>query len=367
MSYKFLGQGILVLRKSHEEFPEVDSIAFDCDGTLIDSSNSYYLTTRLTTCIILKELCNFECKLGKDFDETVRFLEMLGGFNNDWNKAAIMIQAIFLHLEHPKLIKEEIERVDVESYLHLALEQESEPQIVKDSLAWIKKIIADNLGKFLTRNDLEKILDEEAEKRGKKKQLKEFREKLGPITRYGSGILTTLYDEIYLGEQGVKAKYGVEPKYVSWNGAIEKEKVLIREEILEELRELIPKGLAIITGRGKWEVEKTLGPLTDYFNVDASIFVADQPVEREKPDPAILIECAKRMGSKKILYVGDSAEDLLMVKAAAEKGIKALFAGVLTNENALGFFVEKKADAIVEDVNDLPRLFKREEAIWKPF
>ena len=367
MSYKLLGEGVLVLRDSYDEFPEVDSIAFDCDGTLIDASNSYYLATRLTTCIILKELYGFECKLGRDFDKTVKFLEMLGGFNNDWNKAAVMMQAIFLHLDDVKARKNKLEQIEIESYLEQVSDQESSPQIIKDALAWMKKTISENLGKFVTREDLEKILDEEAEKRGRLNQLRELREKLGPITRYGEGMLTTLYDEIYLGEQGVKAKYGRKPRYVSWNGAIEREKVLISGDTLRELQQLIPKGLVIITGRGRWEVEKTLGRLIDYFNLDASIFVADQREEREKPDPLLLIECARRMKSEKILYVGDSAEDLIMVKSAVEKGLNALFAGVLTNENALGFFVEKKAEAIMEDVNDLPRLFKREEALWKPF
>ncbi len=165
----------------------------------------------------------------------------------------------------------------------------------------------------------------------------------------------------------MREKYGEKPHYVHWEGAVNRETPLIREETLQELVNLLPKGLAIVTGKGRWEAEKTLGPLLRYFDLEASVFIADQREAGEKPDPTTLIECAEKLKAEKIIYVGDSAEDLLLVKNAVKEGLDASFAGVLTNEYALNFFIENEADIILEDVNNLPKIFRREETIWSPF
>jgi len=44
-------------------------------------------------------------------------------------------------------------------------------------------------------------------------------------------------------------------------------------------------------------------------------------------------------------------------------GLNALFTGVLTNPHALEIFIRKGSDAIVDNVNPLPRLIEREEAL----
>jgi phosphoglycolate phosphatase-like HAD superfamily hydrolase len=67
------------------------------------------------------------------------------------------------------------------------------------------------------------------------------------------------------------------------------------------------------------------------------------------------------------MYVGNSLEDLLLVENARKNGLNAFFTGVLTNPYALEVFIRKGADAIIDNVNLLPRLMEREEAFWKPF
>ena len=367
MSYKLLGEGVLVLSNRLDELSKVESIIFDCDGTLIDVSKSYYLAIKLTALMILKEMYGIYLKLGSDVNELIDVLKMLGGFNNDWNTSSILIQAVLLNVDSIEMIKEDLDEIRIDEYLRNVVDGESFPKHVKSSIEWMKNMVSKYAGKYLKMEDVESILDEEARKRGKLEHLKRLRAMLGPLTAYGAGILTTLFDEIYLGEEGILKKYGSKPKYVSWRGAIENETFFIDEEILKELSETAPKGLAIVTGRGRWETEKALKQLVKYFDMDASIFVADAPENPEKPDPAGLIECAKRLQAEKVLYVGDSAEDLILVKKAAERGLDALFAGVLTNENSVNFFMENEADAIIEEINKLPRILKRQEALWRPF
>ena len=357
----------MVSSEKYRDISEADAVIFDCDGTIVDVHDSYQLTTKLTTCIILGEIFGVECELGEDFDSAASYLKLLGGFNNDWDKSSVMIQLLALHLKDLRKKSSNLGKVEVEKYLSPVSREKSSPPEIGKALEWLKKVISDNLGRFMTRRDLEKIFDLEAEKLGKLEFLEDLRRLLGPAERYGDGALTTLFDEIYLGEEGVREKYGAEPRYVEWEGAINREKIIIAEETLQELVELLPRGLAIVTGRGRWETEKTLGDLVNYFDLNASTFIADQREIGEKPDPTALIESIKRLGSRKTIYVGDSAEDLLFTKRAAERGVDASFAGVAGDEQMLGYFLENGADAVLDDVNNLPKLFEREAKLWKPF
>lgn len=367
MSYKLLGEGLLIRVDKFDEISELEAVIFDVDGTLIDVRKSYGLTIKLTPCIILEKLYGIECRLGSDVDEIIGSIKMLGGFNNDWNTSSIITQTIFLYTSQVRKRQESLGRINIEDYLNRVVEGESGPEHVRKSIKWLHGIIKEHYGKYFEREDLESLLDKEAEKFGKAEALKELRNSLGPLTSYGSGILTTLFDEIYLGEEGIRRRYGTDPLYVSWRGAILEEELLIEKETLRELSELVPRGLAIVTGRGRWESEKSLKPILEYFDLESSIFIGGIPRRPEKPDPTGLIECARAMGANKVLYVGDSAEDLIMVRKASEKGLETMFAGVLTHEYSLNFFIENGAEIITENINNLPRALQREEKPWKPF
>jgi len=365
--YKLLGEGAMVLEGRLDELAEAEAVIFDCDGVLIDSTKSYHLADRIATCIILDKLYGVKPFLGEDFEDALRRIEVLGGFNNDWHKTALMIQAISIHLKPPKTIRRDLGRIDVSGYVKRCEVGESSPEEVKTAIDWVRVRAGEMYGRYVDLKFFEKELEEEAKKLGRIEELNELREALGPLTGYGSGLLTTLYDEIYLGEEGIREKYGSEPRYVSWRGLLDREVVLVQEEVLEELLRLLPRGIAMATGRGRWETEKVLGGLTGYFDLDVGVFSADDPMSYEKPSSKILLECSRRLGAGRIIYVGDSFEDLLSARRASEEGLDALFVGVLTNPYSLDLFIEQEADAIIDDVNVLPRILKKEEKFWSPY
>lgn len=74
MSYKLLGEGLLIRSEKFDELSEIEAVVFDIDGTLVDVTKSYYLTIKLTTCVILHKLCGLECKLGSDVDAVINSL-----------------------------------------------------------------------------------------------------------------------------------------------------------------------------------------------------------------------------------------------------------------------------------------------------
>jgi phosphoglycolate phosphatase-like HAD superfamily hydrolase len=79
-----------------------------------------------------------------------------------------------------------------------------------------------------------------------------------------------------------------------------------------------------------------------------------------KPSPESLLLAAEQAGtSHTILYVGDSAEDLMMTKNAKLIRPNLGFCGVIGaaySTRRASMFEERGADAILESVNDLPAL-----------
>ena len=58
MTLKKMEEGIYAQESTPNEIRDIDGIIFDCDGVLIDVSNSYDLAIQRTTTYILKEIAN---------------------------------------------------------------------------------------------------------------------------------------------------------------------------------------------------------------------------------------------------------------------------------------------------------------------
>jgi len=359
VSYRIVDGGVLVLEDRLDDLSKPDAIIFDCDGTLIDTASSFQLIGKLIVTIYLDRFCGIECRLGDDFDEAFQLLKMLGGFNNVRRITTILLQAIFTGAEEVKLRKDELKVVGVRQYMDLIVRGESRPTFVRESLKWVISKGVKKLGDYITPNRLEEMIAERAKGLGVFQELKELKKLIGPITPYGSGMLTTLFSELYLGSKGVKMKYGVKPRFYEGPGLIENERLIIESRVLGELKEAAPRGLAILSGKGKWEAMKVLAPILEHFKLEASTFTGDWSREADKPNPAGLIRCCKRLEAHKIVYVGDGGEDLFLIREAQKNEIAASLAAVLTNKYSYAFFTKQKADAILENVNFLPKLFKR--------
>ena len=359
MGYKVIDGGVLVTEKAGESIGEVEAIVFDCDGTLADVSPSLHLLGRLISAIILDRIYGVDCRIGEDYDEAFHLLKMLGGFNNVRNAVSILMQAIILEMDDPKPMKSDPGEIDdLEYYLGRLRKGRSRPAFIERSLEWIKSKCINMLGKYVTKKALEELILRRAEEEGKLKQLTELREIIEPVVPYGYKVLGTLYRELWLGSEGIEERHGVKPRYYHGAGLIEEERILIREEVLEELRSLVPKGLVIISGRGSWEAGRTLDPILEYFNLEASVFTGDKPSGMEKPNPASLLECCSKLGVRKVIYVGDAGEDLFLTRNASRVGLEAYLVGLLVNRYSYTLFTKCGAEAILENVNLLPKLFK---------
>ena len=135
MTLKEINPGIYANDSIISELNDVDGIIFDCDGVLVDVTNSYDLAIQRTTAYVLKEIAGiqkFEPITSKIIDE----FKATGGFNDevDLTYASILSLAAANSLgkRGSQFILEVIENADasginsVEKYLEKSGSQISE-------------------------------------------------------------------------------------------------------------------------------------------------------------------------------------------------------------------------------------------------
>ncbi|HIE08987.1 MAG TPA: HAD family hydrolase, partial [Armatimonadetes bacterium] len=87
-----------------------------------------------------------------------------------------------------------------------------------------------------------------------------------------------------------------------------------------------------------------------------------------KPDPWGLLEVSSRLGASKPVYVGDTVDDLEMVRRARGRGLGAICALVLSGhggEGNINFFREIGAEWVARDVNEVLRVIIEERRSTK--
>ena len=180
--------------------------------------------------------------------------------------------------------------------------------------------------------------------------------------------LAAVFDQVYYGERLYRRIYGVEPEVRYESGLIDREQVIVTEESLSNLRQTVAgTRMALATGRPYVAAEHTLGRLLGYFERDASVFIGDGDIfpdqalmlsKFKKPSAESLILARKKFSSKVLLYVGDSAEDRLMVENAGVQDGSVLFASIygssFNDKEQISYFAGTNSDLIVKNVNQIP-------------
>ncbi|MEM3467991.1 MAG: hypothetical protein QXP86_00810 [Nitrososphaerota archaeon] len=374
------GQQLKIKEGIEKSLANVDAIIFDCDGVLIDINNSYNKAIHKTVEYIFS-IMPVDIIGPITTDAQIEILRICGGFNNDWDTAYVLSEWTFLNMP-----KECVKRFsDVMSDLEAGTSLTDAVNILsssfkgtryKVSLQEHQEEFVEILGKvmktkdYLDRYDIDTIMDMIAAEKGLVNELRQFRRFLGYPGNFGESLLVTVFDELFYGAEGVEAVYNTKPSFFNGSGLFQNEKPLIEEEVLIKLQKIVGhSNLTIASGRDKWSANRVLGKLFKYFNQKAAVFLADEvrligPEAHKvgKPDPYSLFKAVSYLQPKgNVLYVGDSAEDLLMVKNAKNAMDVFIFAGVYASSNVpklkIEYFMKKGADVIMPTVNELPYLF----------
>jgi len=336
---------------SMSRLAKVDAVVFDCDGTLIDVRESYDATIMKTAVTMTKSFFGKTLPIEEFGGELILKIRRTGGFNSDWDitYALTLFAAAALEDSTPKGSRRGSETAT--GMLK---------QIVRDFASRQRLAGWRNVDEYLAGSRLEST------------SVRDMRRYLGYPGNPLTSRLAATFDQVYYGEGLYRRVYGTSPEVGYKSGLIERERVIVSKESLRSLDEMIGgKRMAMATGRPFIAVEHTLGRLLDFFERDASVFIGDGDIfpdlaprlsKFKKPSGESLILARRKLSSRVLLYVGDSAEDRLMVENADSPDGSILFAGVygssFSDKEQISYFTGADSDMVVKDVNQVPMLLE---------
>ena len=178
-----------------------------------------------------------------------------------------------------------------------------------------------------------------------------------PGKRHSNAVYRT-FDQLFYGPGLYEKLYGVRSEFAG-PGLIENDEVILDTALCGRLRQRFGEKIAMVTGRGRASVSHSLGDLLSVFDLKSSAFLEDELRELAKPNPSALIASLGSLSSRLALYVGDSAEDLLMANRTAETGLGVLFCGITGTGNdpeaRLRLFSDNGAALVLDSISLLPK------------
>ena len=301
-----------------------DSIIFDCDGVLVDITNSYDQTIVKTTKYVLETLAKINDSIQIDF-KIIDGFKSTGGFNDEVD---LTYAAILSIVAAKKLKKDQTE------FINLVINN-SDSTGIKSVETFIKNQV-----------DISEII-----------------EQLSYPGSHKDNILYQIFDQLFYGPELYSKLFKNSSKF-SESGLIENDIVIFNNDLADKLENKFHKQISMVTGRGKESVKYSLKNLLEKFDLQNSMFLEDEPRELAKPNPQSLVNSITGMNSKSCLYVGDSMEDFIMAKKATILGNKTTFCGIIGTsknpEEKLQLFEQNEAILILDSINLLPKVLNLE-------
>ena len=301
-----------------------DSIIFDCDGVLVDITNSYDQTIIKTAKYVLETLAKINDSIQIDF-KIIDGFKSTGGFNDEVD---LTYAAILSIVAAKKLKKDQTE------FINLVIDN-SDSTGIKSVETFIKD-----------QTDISEII-----------------EQLSYPGSHKDNILYQIFDQLFYGPELYSKLFKNTSKF-SEPGLIENDVVIFNNDLADKLENKFHKQISMVTGRGKESVKYSLKNLLEKFDLQNSMFLEDEPRELAKPNPQSLVNSITGMNSKSCLYVGDSMEDFIMAKKATILGNNTTFCGIIGTsknpEEKLQLFEQNEAILVLDSINLLPKVLNLE-------
>jgi HAD superfamily phosphatase len=303
-----------------------DCVLFDIDGVLVDIRRSYNAAIKKTVEFMLKFIT------GRSFrslvtDQIILKFRQSGGFNNDTDTSYAITLAI---LANPPANISQGRR-----FLANVAENADESGYV-------------SVEKFLAIYDIDKW--------------KKILTYPAPVK---DSMLARVFDETFYGPELFSKQNNMEPKYCTTvRPLIMNDKLAVSPKTMEKLNKMFKGNLAIVSGRSRLAAEYSLQPILKYFNLDACLFLEDERREYAKPNPYAPKHAMKVMDARTAVYVGDSAEDIIMSRnTEKETGVRIEFVGIYGNSSEPNkttyMFKQEGVRIILKSVNQLPNIINK--------
>lgn len=304
-------------------------IIFDIDGTLIDTTESYNKSIKKTVQFLVKYIDSTKENIEKIVsDELIFRFRKSGMFNNDIDTSYAFVLGILCGPSK------------------------------KSDLPFFIKDIAENASSKGIKS-VENYLQHYCESR-----LKEVKKLLMYPGTVRTSMIARVFDEYFYGPRLFKKQHGLNSKFYSGRPLIENDALLVKSSTLKKISNFFDKRLAIVSGRSKIAAEYSMNSVFEYFDLKGSFYLEDEKREMGKPDPSALIKSIKSFGVNNAFYVGDSAEDLMMVQRARKTSnldikLIGVCASNARSNQIRRLFVSDGTSLIVKNVNELPNILNK--------
>lgn len=390
MSYRCLDKErkINIREDSIKTLQDIKNIIFDFDGVLVSTLGSYRQTTRKVVDYYFLNILNLEGEEGKLITlEDIQVFKDTGLYNDDWHLTHTFI-TYYLTLLMKKLeqlgLFEDFENrfhnlrfLDVESFLTTLREvgeflRRQELNAVQ--LVDMKQSDETGINSLVEQVKSEKPVDLDTYLQSLLPQVGirqlELIHKLIPYDQRGLALLKRLFEERYLGAELFEKFYGLSSIFNFQESYLEKETFIPTKKTLDRLYSRFGK-FGIYSEKPKDQGMYLLeeNNLTKYFDEERCIFREDllnskqEITQPGKPNPTLFIKMLEGLVGK-TAYVGDTIADALLIEKTRLKGISRIaFFGMLSSSQSPDqLFIQFKnhiADAIMLNVNDIPRLYSK--------
>jgi phosphoglycolate phosphatase-like HAD superfamily hydrolase len=347
------------------ELANVDTIVFDCDGVLLDVRNAYNVAIAATTKIIIEAFTGtvipkemFDSKLNHYFKRT-------GGFNNDWSHAYAIIMRLLFELQDDKL--SELNQLARESLRY------SSPKDRFDYMS--NKIVAEIPTDYLYEKlrDFASKLDATGIERVDELLLPRVGVDIKNALKYkgevGESIISTLFEELFTGEELFEESFGFKPIFVrSKKGIVEADEVVINEKTLDELESILggPR-FGIASGSLENTAQHVLKEIKYRFPRRSQYWhdIVDRDAKMigesnlHKPNPYSLLKASESFEPKKTLFIGDTMADYLTAENAGRDFMfAAVYASVHNSDAVRDHFIKIGCPVVAPTVNEIPTVLR---------
>lgn len=363
IEYRLGSQTAYVRTDKLREIKEIDVIVFDCDGVLIDISESYPKAVAKTTRAIVEAFTGtvlseslFDAKLNSAYKQR-------GGFNNDWTLAYALVMRILA------------ESPEAGSINNLALESLNVPDLysryrfIEENRVDAKIDLSGLYGKLM---DFSMALNETGVASVDAQLLpglEGVKRALSHPGGVGESMVSTVFEEFFLGAALFQETFKTPARFnESRRGYVENQRVLIAGRALDWLEALIggPR-LGVASGSLADTARHVLGDTLGRFHPAAQVWHDDvASAEREvgvslqKPNPYPLLRASEPFKPyNRVLYVGDTMADRLMAENAGDGFLFAgVFGGVAAKEETRSALLEAGSAMVLASVNQLPTVLR---------
>ncbi len=326
------------------ELPRPDILIFDMDGTLVDVRESYRAAAPLAATRYLELLGLAPPELTGDvYDQ----FKLMGGFNDDWDLTAGLLEAIVAALPAvPHLPESAAASQDaLLAALRAAVSSFSDGRLALPDFAGLIPLVRDAGGGLA---GLRRVT-------GERNRHLVWRTHDDATT----DLVQRIFEELYLGADLFASAYGYPSRFHHGAGLIETEQLLISLATLMALARQVRLGIA--TGRADFELVHPMRrwDLGRYFSVattmtDAMQAQAPGGPSLLKPHPYLLERAADALdptGTLSAAYIGDAPDDIVAARRAG--GRCWLAVAVVPDPSLDDHFIQLGAHAIIRGPDEL--------------